>query len=70
MFIPGSKNPFNRDSISVRLNHILAAHFKADTDDAEIQRPPRFDRQKKPDEPVNAFIPKPDLDPRIQKVQF
>jgi len=48
----------------------LAAHFKADTDDAEIQRPPRFDRQKKPDEPVNAFIPKPDLDPRIQKVQF
>jgi len=40
---------------------------KADTDDAEIQRPPRFDRQKNPVETVNAFIPKPDLDSRIQK---
>ena len=49
----------------------MAAIFKADTDDAEIQRPPRFDRQQKnPDETVNAFIPKPDLDSRIQKVKF
>ena len=48
----------------------MAATFKADTDDAEIQRPPRFDRQKNPVETVNAFIPKPDLDPRIQKVKF